>query len=281
MVNIIDTAGYFLENYDSSVKSLRAYYGEYPEIFEQYFAYHCKDTDERHQQSIRKYPEAMAGIEAARWRLPSIIEETALEYERLYGIIFPIDVNLLVGGFGSNAYTYRDIIPNISFALEKLSPEPDHLRALTAHEFGHAAHHILTDRTETDWNKIPWTHPLNWLYQEGVATHFSRKTAPGLDAATYYSFNGEGAEWLHFAEQNTAEIKHAFKEDYRTLDTPELFKEWFSINGGKRFGYERLAYFLGNNFFQSKVEKMGELMAVLDWREDGFLESAELWLEEK
>src|SRR5690606_25913832 len=152
-------------------------------------------------------------------------------YERLYGITFPIDVNLLVGGFGSNAYTYRDIIPNISFALEKLSPEPDHLRVIAAHEFGHAAHHIITDRAGTDWNKIRWTHPLNWLYQEGAATHFSRKTAPGLEESVYYSFNAEGREWLDFALANEAAIKRAFAEDYRQLDPPELFKEWFSING--------------------------------------------------
>lgn len=280
MVKIVDTASYFLRNYNGSIESLKTYYSEYPEVFEQYFAYHCKNTEERHQQSITKYADVMEDIEAARWRLPALIEETATEYERLYGITFPIDVNLLVGGFGSNAYTYREIIPNISFALEKLSPKPDHLRIIAAHEFGHAAHHIISDNAGTDWTKIHWTHPLNWLYQEGVATHFSRKTAVGLDKAVYYSFNDDGDEWLRFAVDNAAEIKRAFAEDYRELNTPELFREWFSINGGKRFGYDRLAYFLGNSFFQNKIEKMGELKAVLDWREADFLRSAEAWLEE-
>lgn len=281
MVKIVDTAGYFLKNYNGTTAFLRNYYNEYPEIFAEYFAYHCKDTEERHQQSISKYPEAMEGIEAARWRLPALIEETATAYERLYGITFPVDVNLLVGGFGSNAYTYRAFIPNISFALEKLSPEPDHLRVIAAHEFGHAAHHIISDRAGIDWSRVNWTHPLTWIYQEGAATHFSRKAAAGLDAAIYYSFDGEGGEWLDFAVQNTAEIKQAFAEDYRTLDSTELFREWFSINGGKRFGYERLAYFLGNNFFQSRVEEMGELKAILGWGEEGFLESVEAWLEEE
>lgn len=281
MMKIVDTASYFLENYDGTLNSLRTYYSEYPEIFEVYFAYHCKDTEERHQQSISKYPAVMEAIEAARWRLPSLIEETATAYERLYGITFPIDVNLLVGGFGSNAYTYREIIPNISFALERLSPEPDHLRVIAAHEFGHAAHHIISDRAETDWSRVNWTHPLNWLYQEGIATHFSRKTAVGLAESVYYSFNGEGEEWLRFAERNAGEIKRAFAEDYRNLSTVELFKEWFSITGGKRFGYDRLAYFLGNDFVQSRMEELGEMKTVLCWREKDFLQSAEKWLEEE
>lgn len=280
MVKVVDAAGYFLENYDGTMESLRTYYGEYPEIFAEYFAYHCKDTEQRHQQSLRKYPEVMGGIEAARWRLPKIIEEIATAYERHYGITFPVDANLLVGGFGSNAYTYRAIIPNISFALEKLSPEPNHLQAIAAHEFGHAAHHIISDRAGTDWTKINWTHPLNWLYQEGVAIHLSRKAAPDLELAMYYSFDDEGKDWLVFAEANALAIKRAFAEDYRKLDSAELFKEWFSINGGKRFGFERLGYFLGNSLFQHKVREIGELKALLDWGQDGFLESAEWWLEE-
>lgn len=281
MVKVVDTAGFFLKNYDGTMESLHTYYREYPKVFEEYFAYHCRNTAERHQQSIRKYPEVMGDIEAARWRLPAIIEEVATTYERLYGITFPVDANLLVGGFGSNAYTYREIIPNISFALEKLSPVPDHLRVIAAHEFGHAAHHILSDRAGTDWNKVQWTHPLTWLYQEGVATHFSRKTATGMDEAMYYSFNEGGGAWLGFAEENTVEIKRAFAADYRQLDSVELFREWFSINGGKRFGVERLGYFLGNNFFQSKIGKMGELKAMLDWGREDFLASAEHWLEKE
>lgn len=281
MVKVVDTAGYFLENYDGTIEFLRKYYERYPEIFGEYFAYHCKDTVERHQQSLSKYTDAIEHIEAARWRLPSLIEEMATAYERLYGITFPIDVNLLVGGFGSNAYTYRAIIPNISFALEKLSPEPDHLCAIAAHEFGHAAHHIISDGSGIDWTRIKWTDPLTWLYQEGVATNFSRKTAPGLAAAMYYSFNDEGSEWLSFAESNTMEIKRAFAEDYSKLEPQEIFGEWFSINGGKRFGHERLAYFLGNNFFQSLIEEKGELKAVLAWGEEDFQASVEQWLHEE
>ncbi|MFD1031631.1 hypothetical protein [Metaplanococcus flavidus] len=281
MMKVVDTAGYFLEHYDGTIEFLKTYYEKYPAIFEEYFTYHCKNTEERHQLALGKYPLSIEGIEAARWRLPAIIEEIAKAYERLYGIKFPIDVNLLVGGYGSNAYTYREIIPNISFALEKLSPEPDHLRVIAAHEFGHAAHHILSDGAGTDWTKIQWTSPLNWLYQEGVAIHFSRKTATGMDAAMYYSFNDEEREWLRYAEKNTTEIKRAFAEDYLKLNSTDIFKEWFSINGGKRFGFQRFGYFLGNNLFQSLIENMGELKALLHWGKEDFQESVKHWLYEE
>jgi len=77
MVKVVDTAGYFLEHYDGTIDFLRNYYEKYPEIFKEYFTYHCKDTEERHQQSLLKYETVIEDIEAARWRLPALIEETA------------------------------------------------------------------------------------------------------------------------------------------------------------------------------------------------------------
>ena len=61
-LKVIDTIPYFLDNYEPSQLFLRAYYKEYPDIFEEYFAYHCKDTEERHNQSLQKYPNAFQDI---------------------------------------------------------------------------------------------------------------------------------------------------------------------------------------------------------------------------
>ena len=137
-MKIIDTVPYFIRNYEPTIRFLRTYYSEYPDIFKEYFSYHCKDTEERHNQSLRKYEENFQTIKQVHKNILPIIKEINEEYFKLYQISFPIEVNLIVGGFGSNAYTYRQIIPNITFSLEKLSTEPGHLRALVAHEFGHA-----------------------------------------------------------------------------------------------------------------------------------------------
>lgn len=277
-MKLTDTVPFFLNNYEPSISFLKKYYAEYPNIFKEYFPRHCKDTDERHTASIQKYPPYFSSIKEVHKNIVPIIEEVTAEYLKQYHITFPIEVNLIVGGFGSNAYTYRQIIPNITFALEKLSSNPDHLRVIVAHEFGHAAQNILSDKAGMDWTKAKWTSPLIWSYREGVATHFSRKIVPGLHPTVYFSYNDEGYEWLAFANEHAGEIKRAFAEDYQSLTTDELYLEWFSINGGKKFGFNRLAYFIGDMFFRAEVERMGEIEAIIAWKDDDFEEKIRDWL---
>ncbi|WP_391117017.1 hypothetical protein [Psychrobacillus sp. L3] len=277
-MKIYDTVPYFLNNYEPSIAFLKSYYAQYPDIFEEYFAFHCKDTDERHNESIKKYPQYFTVIKKVHENILPLIEEIAEEYWKLYQISFPIDINLIVGGFGSNAYTHRQIIPNITFALEKLSPNAEHLRVIIAHEFGHLAQNILSDQAGIDWTKIKWTSLLIGLYQEGAATHLSRKTVVNVHPSIYFSYNDEGYDWLAFAHANTSEIKKAFANDYLSLTRDELFHEWFSINGGKIFGHSRLAYFLGDLFFQYQIEKYGELAAIVAWKDEDFEEKAKQWL---
>ncbi|GGE58740.1 hypothetical protein [Priestia taiwanensis] len=277
-MKLIDTVPDFQKYCPHSVKSLREYHKMYPEIFSHYFAHHCQDTDERLSQVIEKYEDYVSIIQLVHERIPPIIEETVEKYAHIYGVEFPIDVNLIVGGFGSNAYTYRQIIPNITFTMERLSPEHGQLQSIVAHEFGHAAHNIITDKAGTDWSKMPWTSPLLWMNQEGAATHFSRQIASGLEPSLYFMSHDTGNGWLAFATANKEEIKQAFVKDYETNDTSELFHEWFSIRGGQKYGYTGLAYFLGDLFFQDQIEKIGEQGAIVAWGEPDFLEEVEVWL---
>jgi hypothetical protein len=281
LLNMIDTIPYFMSNYQPSISFLRNYFNEYPEIFKEYFAYHCKDTEERHNQSIAKYPLFFSSIKQVHKSIHSIIEEIAEEYSRKYQVSFPIDVSLIVGGFGSNAYTYRQIIPNITFALEKLSPEPDHLRVITAHEFGHAAQNIATNEAGIDWTKLQWESPLTWINQEGAAIHFSRKIAVNLAPSIYFSFNDEGHEWLAFSEKHKHEIKMMFAKDFAAENPRQVYQEWFSINGGKRFGYSRLGYFIADMFFQYQIMNLGERNAIIAWKDSDFQEQAKKWLYEE
>lgn len=277
-MKIIDTVPYFIRNYEPTLSFLRTYYSEYPDIFKEYFSYHCKNTEERHNQSLRKYQEYFLTIKQVHKNILPIIKEINEEYFKLYQISFPIEVNLIVGGFGSNAYTYRQIIPNITFSLEKLSAEPDHLRSIVAHEFGHAAHNILSDEAGIDWTQVQWTSPLTWLNQEGAATHFSRRTVLNLHPSIYFSYDDDGYEWLTFSESNKKEVKRAFAEDYLNLTAELLFREWFSINGGVKFGYSRLGYFIGDMFFQNQIRTLGEINAVTAWKDKDFEENVKLWL---
>lgn len=280
-VKIIDTIPDFMESYTHDISHLQAYYAKYPDIFKEYFMYHCKNTEQRYLQSLKKYPQQFVAILEIQNKLPALIQEIEEQYLALYQLSFPIDVNLIVGGYGSNAYTYREIIPNISFALERMSPDTEHVQVLAAHEFGHAAQNILSDQTGTDWSMVDWNSPLTWLNQEGAATHFSRRIVPGLSPAIYFSYDGEGEQWLAFAQEHKEAIKQAFAQDYRSMDTMRLFKEWFSINGGSRFGHNRLAYFLADQFFRNQIERLGEEQAIIAWGDSDFKPSVENWLQEK
>lgn len=251
-----------MDNYLPSIEFLREYQKAYPEIFEEYFTYHCKDTEERHIQSIEKYSINWERINQVHKNIKPIINEISKIYLNKYGVAFPIEVNLIVGEFGSNAYTHRQIIPDITFALEKLSPNPDHLRTIVAHEFGHAAQNIISNEKGMDWSKVEWNSPMIWLNQEGAATHLSRRIAEGLELSVYFSFDDSGDEWLSFANANKQEILLKFASDYTNLSPRELFLEWFSINGGKEFGYSRLAYFLADQFFQYQIISLGEMNAI-------------------
>ncbi|TCP16133.1 hypothetical protein EV207_1941 [Scopulibacillus darangshiensis] len=116
--------------------------------------------------------------------------------------------------------------------------------------------------------------------QEGAAIHFSRQTVANLHPSIYFSFNDEGYEWLTFAESHKHDIKKAFAEDYAVESPQSLFKEWFSINGGKKFGFNRLGYFIGDLFFQNQIAELGEIKAIIAWGKRGFEEQAKKWLSE-
>ncbi|MEI5909304.1 hypothetical protein WAK64_19835 [Bacillus spongiae] len=83
---------------------------------------------------------------------------------------------------------------------------------------------------------------------------------------------------LSFAESNWENIKTEFTKDVSTVTPIEVFREWFSINGGKKFGYSRLGYFIGDMFFQNQIKKFGETKAIIAWKESDFEEQVKNWL---
>lgn len=267
-----------MENYKPNIEFLKTYYRQYPDIFDEYFAYHCQNTDDRLGQSIQRYPDSFDQIKQVHQNIKPIIAEVGYRYEGLYGVSFPIDINLIVGGYGSNAYTHRQYVPNITFALERLSPNVNHLKVIVAHEFGHAAQNILSNEAGINWSEVRWDSPLTWLSQEGTATYLSRCIIPNLNPSIYFSYDDEGSKWLAFAETHKNRIKDAFREDFFNQTSKDMFREWFSINGGKQFGYSRLGYYLADLFFQDQVIKSGERKAIMSWKDEGFYDKAKDWL---
>ncbi|KRF55134.1 hypothetical protein ASG99_10400 [Bacillus sp. Soil768D1] len=49
---------------------------------------------------------------------------------------------------------------------------------------------------------------------------------------------------MSFAEANKQDVKLGFAKDLATCTPQEIYREWFSINGGGKFGHSRLGYFI-------------------------------------
>ncbi|WP_026908194.1 DUF5700 domain-containing putative Zn-dependent protease [Paucisalibacillus globulus] len=276
-MKIIDTYRSFPDN--PTLSSLRAYYNNFPDIFEFYFQVHCKNTDDRLNQAIRMYSSDWDSIKEVHDCIGNLIEIVVQGYQSNYQLQFPIAVNLIVGAYGSNGYTNHQIIPDITLAIERLEPEEDSLKVLIAHEFGHAAHHIISNNHQMDWKSVQWDHPYTWLLQEGTATHFSKQIVRLLKESIYFSYDNDGDEWLKFAKNNKQEIIKRFTSDLLSKENnQEIFKEWFSIHGGTTFGFSRLGYFLADAMFQDFVKEIGEINTLLLWKEDNFFQIVEEWL---
>jgi hypothetical protein len=251
----------------------------HPEIFKEYFTFHCPKTPERLNVAIEKYPQKIEDIKLISNILPTIIKEVLENFIQSFGTELDLQFHLLVGGYGSNAFVEKKIIGDIYFAVEKLSSDPNHLRVIVAHEIGHVYHNALSDKEGIDWKTINWENGLLSLYREGIATYLSQKIVPGLDESIYYSYDDEGKSWLEFYQNNIDNVKKSFLRDILSKWQFDHEKEWFRLSGGRHFGFNRLGYFLGTSFVHHLVQKVGELNAITYWCSNDLNGSVMDWLE--
>lgn len=124
-------------------------------------------------------------------------------YEKHFHLTYGQTIYLIVGAYSSNAYTHRQILPDITLSLEQLPKNRDGLRVLLAHEIGHAIHNQWTDLEGIDWEQVRWESLLLGMYREGVATHFSRQIVPNVADELYYTYGSLGGkDWFLFAQEN-------------------------------------------------------------------------------
>ncbi|MDV2580908.1 DUF5700 domain-containing putative Zn-dependent protease [Alkalibacillus haloalkaliphilus] len=268
-MKIHNTVPYFMENFAPTEDFLRQYHEKFSPHFKEYFLYHCKNVDEKITKAIQIYLEKLSDIKESNDKIEGLIKQVQLTYEQKYDVEFTKDVHIIVGAFGSNAFTHRQIIPEVTFCLERLSPKDEHLKVIIAHEFGHALHHILSDQEGMNWPDVNWNNPFIWLLQEGCATYFSKQVTTA-DEPVYFSYDDHGEEWLNFAKDHQTRIVSTFIEDSNQQSPAEIFREWFSINGGRHFGYTRLAYYIAYVVLERLIEKHGERQAVTFWKDPNF-----------
>ncbi|KXY75052.1 aminopeptidase [Bacillus anthracis] len=266
------------EGTDVELTVLNQYFTSHPEIFEEYFKYHCPKTKERLSNAINLYPTKIEDIRIIAELLPNIIQEITNEYDNKFNFDVNMKFHLFVGAFGSNAFVEREIIGDIFLAAEKLSPDSNHLRVIVAHEIGHIYHNVMLQNDGMDWRKAEWTDAAVTLYREGIATYLSKKIVKGLNESVYYSYDNNGEHWLQCYIENEEHIKKRFLADYIERWTFEKEKEWFRLSGGQYFGYNRLGYFLGTAFVDYVVQTLGESEVFTFWNKHNLNRGVMDWL---
>ncbi|MEK5040005.1 aminopeptidase [Sporosarcina sp. FSL K6-3457] len=273
----------FLDMYESKkdlrILDLETYIDENAEVFDHYFPIHCPKTPERLQEAIEKYPMKIKDIYIMSERLPRIIKEIDEVYTEIFHNDLDINYTMLVGTYGSNAFVTREIKGDIYFAVEKLSSEIDHLKAITAHEIGHVTHFSFAARQGMDWTTVDWTHGLTTLYTEGAATYLSKKVVPGLNESVYFTYDKDGDSWVTCYQENKTEVKRRFFEDVLSGWNTEKEKEWFRLSGGGYFGHNRLGYLLGTDYVEHLVNVIGEEAALAFWSGNDVKKDILTWLE--
>ncbi|AMO85852.1 hypothetical protein B857_00721 [Solibacillus isronensis B3W22] len=269
-MKIYNLASPFLNQYEPSKEYYESYFNHHPEIFSYYFENHCHNKELKLENALKAHPNK---IEQMNWitdKLKSLTPHITKEYEKRFPIIFSKDVYIFVGLGGSNAYTYRSMDPHIAFCVEKFEPYEEGLNVIIAHEFGHAVHHLYTTHNGIEAKDIQWSNPLTWLLQEGVATFLSTLVV-NVDQDIYFAYKRD-PEWLSFCKKNIATIINAFQKDLIQSTSAEIFKEWFSINGGQTFGYSRIGYFIAYLLVKRLAGEKGIENAMLYWGHTDFEE---------
>ncbi|WP_274307056.1 hypothetical protein [Solibacillus daqui] len=269
-MKIIDYVTPFLEKYEATPEYYETYFQKHRESFDFYFRFHCKNKKEKLNIAIKQHPNKLEDINFVKERILMNISEITANYEKMFDITFTEAVHIFVGLGGSNAYTTHSMNPEVVFCVERMPALEIGIRTLIAHEFGHAVHHIVTLRNGVEIGQIDWNSPYTWLIQEGIATYLSTQVVEA-EKEIYFAFERDEA-WLNYARMNKAKIITSFQQDLEQLSSQEIFKEWFSINGGVRFGYTRLAYYIGYEVVQDLVEQIGNEDTILFWLKPNFKE---------
>jgi len=269
-MQIYDIASPFLNLYKPSKDYYENYFNEHPDIYNYYFKNHCFNKEAKLENALITHPKMIQQMKWITQKFITLLPQIIEEYEKRFPIKFTKDTYIFVGLGGSNAYTYRSMDPHIAFCVEKFEPEEDGLHVIVAHEFAHATHHLFTTLNSIEAKDIDWNSPYTWLLQEGIATYLSTQIVT-VDKDIYFAFKRD-QEWLTFCEENEESILTAFEQDLVQKTSAEIFKEWFSINGGQTFGYSRIGYYIAYILVHHLANEEGIENVMLYWGHVDFKE---------
>lgn len=258
----------FLANYEATLDYYETYFEQHPYVFQFYFQFHCKNKEEKLERALKHHPQILEQMSWVTEHIPDYTTEITKIFEEMFSITFTEDIQIFVGLDGSMAYTTHSMNPQVAFSVNRIEAEEIGLKVLIAHEFGHATHHLYSSEHGIGVRQIKWGNPYTCLMQEGLATYLSMQVV-AAPADVYFAF-GRDEDWLAFVQTNKKDIFEAFQKDLKEQNPQVVFNEWFSINGGKHFGYKAIAYYIGYEIVEKLVEQQGIEQTILLWGQEGF-----------
>ncbi|HAC46815.1 MAG TPA: hypothetical protein DCF65_12230 [Chloroflexi bacterium] len=137
----------------------------------------------------------------------------------------PIPFVVLVGTFGSSAWTTTVGGRQLSFIAAELLPRVPVDGALIAHETAHGIHHRM--RTG-DWQPIVGLK----LFEEAIAMASAELECPSCSDLDLVAFGGENDAWLSACEQSWASVRSELRNVLMSNDPTDL--GWFFARPERR-----------------------------------------------
>jgi hypothetical protein len=147
--------------------------------------------------------------------------ETRFGWEELE----PIPFVVLVGTFGSSAWTTTVGSRQLSFIAAELLPRVPVDRVLIAHETAHGIHHRMRSG---DWQPIVGLK----LFEEAIAMVSAELECPSCSDLELVAFGGENDAWLRACEQSWAIVRRELRNVLLSNESTDL--GWFFARPERR-----------------------------------------------
>lgn len=218
--------------------------------------------------------ERLSAMVTAYRNLPAVCAPVHAQFEEALGLALDVTCVIYVGiGCGAGWATTYEGQPAVLCGLENVAEcgwtEPEALRGLVAHEFGHLAHQ--------HWRVQAGLPPVSgslWdLYEEGLAQRCEHVI---LGHNSWHEMTGAyGAEWLPWCREHCGWLAAEFLRRVEAgEDTRPFFGSWLDVQGVKQTGY-----FLGHELVCA-LEAEHSLQEIACFDEAQIEKQARSWLVE-
>lgn len=233
------------------------------EVFDFYFSPPHWGRRENLPAALGRYAEDMERIEGVarevRELIPRIAERTLAAFTTREDEV-ELGVIAFVGAYGADGFGFPFAgSASVFLALELLAGyEPDRVRALIAHEFGHGLHLELRRNVRPEWFAEIMKDPLQLLqfasalFAEGLAVAASKRSIPGLDERAYLFYSPEQWAWCR---ANRAKLVDLALDALQREEQGDYFRFFAGGKPSEELPFDRTGYYVGSLAVERLLER--------------------------